>query len=92
MGAQGLMQIIPRYHLDKVANAATERPFLDPVINVQIGAQILRDAIRQQGGLMAGLQYYAGATDDGEQAYATKVLAEKLRLEQAIHHREGTNA
>lgn len=89
MGAQGLMQIIPRYHQDKVPSAAAEQPFLDPVTNVKIGAQILQESIRRQGGLMAGLQYYGGALDDDEQAYANKVLAEKLRLEQASRRRDG---
>lgn len=89
MGAQGLMQIIPRYHQDKVPNAGAERPFLDPVTNVKIGAQILQESIRRRGGLMAGLQYYGGALDDDEQAYANKVLAEKLRLEQAPRRRDG---
>ncbi|MCK9380510.1 MAG: transglycosylase SLT domain-containing protein [Sulfuritalea sp.] len=83
VGAQGLMQIIPRYHQDKVASTAAEKPFLDPITNVSIGAQILQESIRRQGGLIEGLQYYAGALDDDEQAYANKVLAEKLRLEQA---------
>lgn len=92
MGAQGLMQIIPRYHQDKVQTVAVERPFLDPVSNVKIGAQILHEAIRRQGGLMEGLQYYAGAIDDDEQVYANKVLAEKLRLEQASRRREGATA
>jgi soluble lytic murein transglycosylase-like protein len=89
MGAQGLMQIIPRYHQDKLFDAAAEKPFLDPVTNVTIGAQILQESIRRQGGLVAGLQYYAGALDDDEQAYANKVLAEKLRLEQAPRHKDG---
>jgi hypothetical protein len=89
MGAQGLMQIIPRYHQDKIPNTAPERPFLDPILNVKIGAQILQEAIRRQGGLMEGLQYYGGVIDDDEQTYANKVLAEKLRLEQAPRRREG---
>ncbi|MCX7165903.1 MAG: lytic transglycosylase domain-containing protein [Rhodocyclales bacterium] len=92
MGAQGLMQIIPRYHQDKVPNAEVARPFLDPVTNVQIGAQILQEAIRRQGGLMEGLQHYGGAIDDEEQAYANKVLAEKLRLEQAPRRRDSAGA
>lgn len=87
MGAQGLMQVIPRYHLDKVPGAAIARPFLDPVSNVQIGAQVLQEAIRRQGGLIEGLQYYAGAADDDQQGYANKVLAEKSRLEQAARRR-----
>lgn len=90
MGAQGLMQIIPRYHQDKLPDAAAEKPFLDPVTNVTIGAQILQESIRRQGGLVAGLQYYAGALDDDEQAYANKVLAEKLRLEQAPRRKDGS--
>ena len=92
MGAQGLMQIIPRYHQDKVLKTAGERPFLDPVMNVQLGAQILQEAIRRQGGLIEGLQYYAGALGDDEQGYANKVLAEKLRLEQAPRRKDAANA
>ncbi len=91
MGAQGLMQIIPRYHQDKLTSTGAERPFLDPIINVQVGARILQEAIRRQGGLIEGLQSYGGAIDDEEQAYATKVLAEKLRLEQAPRRRDGAN-
>lgn len=83
MGAQGLMQIIPRYHQDKALNLSADSPFLDPIANVQMGTQILQEFIRQQGGLMAGLQYYNGALGDEEQAYANKVLAEKQRLERA---------
>lgn len=89
MGAQGLMQIIPRYHQDKLPSGAGEASFLDPVINVKIGAQILQEAIRRHGGLMAGLQFYAGALNDDEQGYANKVLAEKLRLDRASRRREG---
>lgn len=92
MGAQGLMQIIPRYHLDKVTNAAADQPFLDPVINVRVGARILEEAIRLQGGLVEGLQYYGGASNDDEQVYAGKVLAEKLRLEQAPRRRADAGA
>ena len=91
VGAQGLMQIIPRFHQDKVLKTAGEQPFLDPVTNVRLGAQILQEAIRRQGGVIGGLQYYAGALDDDEQGYANKVLAEKLRLEQAPRRKDGAS-
>jgi hypothetical protein len=91
MGAQGLMQISPRYHQDKVPDAAPERPFLDPVTNVNIGAHILQEAIRRQGGLIEGLQYYGGVLDDDDKTYANKVLAEKFRLEQASRRRESAS-
>lgn len=88
MGAVGLMQIIPRYHQDKLPKDASSRAFYDPVTNVQMGARILQESIQRQGGLMEGLQYYAGAIDDTEQTYANKVIAEKARLEQAPRRKD----
>lgn len=83
MGAQGLMQVIPRFHMDKVPEGTTgDRPLLDPVINIRVGVHVLQEAIRRSGGLVAGLQQYAGSSDT-EGGYASKVLAEKERLEQA---------
>lgn len=87
MGAQGLMQVIPRFHLDKLPADAGKQAFLDPVINVQVGARILHEAIRRQGGLMEGLQSYGGVSDDPDQAYANRVLAEKQRIEQALQRK-----
>lgn len=92
MGAQGLMQIIPRYHPEKLPAAAAGGSFLDPVGNVHAGARILQEAVQRNGGLVEGLQFYAGALDDPEQGYANKVLAEKLRLEQAARRKIGANA
>ena len=84
MGAQGLMQVMPRYNQDKLPDGADELSFLDPVINVRIGARILKESIRRNGGLVSGLQQFAGASDDAEQRYAAKVLAEKARLEASV--------
>lgn len=86
MGAKGLMQVIPRFHTDKLPAGASERSLLDPVINIQVGVKVLEEAIRRQGGLVAGLQQYAGSSDP-EGAYAAKVLAEKERLEQAARRK-----
>jgi hypothetical protein len=82
-GAQGLMQVIPRFHKDKLPESAGDSPLLDPVINVQVGVQVLQESIRRRGSLVAGLQQYAGSSDN-EGAYANKVLAEKRRLEQLV--------
>jgi hypothetical protein len=86
------MQIIPRYHQEKLPKDAAGRGFFDPVTNVQIGARILQESIQRQGGVMEGLQYYAGAIDDLEQTYANKVIAEKVRLEQAPRRKDGVSA
>lgn len=85
-GAQGLMQVMPRYHRDKLPEGAGKLPFFDPVVNVRIGAQVLEESIRRNGGLAAGLQQFGGAPDDAEQSYAARVIAEKERLEQAARH------
>ena len=82
-GAQGLMQIIPRFHMDKLPDGVSAAGFLDPVNNIRVGAQILEEAIRRRGGLIPGLQYYAGSSNPDDNAYASKVLAEKQRLEAA---------
>ena len=87
MGAQGLMQIIPRFHMDKLPADAGENPFLDPEINVRVGVRILEESIKRRGGLVPGLQYYAGSSD-ASAGYANRVLAEKQRLEQIIARAE----
>ncbi len=83
-GAQGLMQVVPRFHLDKLPGEADRSAFLDPVTNVQVGVRVLKESIRRYGGLEEGLQQFGGAANDPERRYAGKVLAEKQRLEQAI--------
>lgn len=87
MGAQGLMQVIPRFHQDKLPADAGKLPLFDPVINVQVGTHVLHESIRRNGDLINGLQQFAGALSDPDQGYANKVLAEKQRLENAIRRR-----
>ncbi|HEX6735329.1 MAG TPA: transglycosylase SLT domain-containing protein [Azonexus sp.] len=81
-GAQGLMQVVPRFHVDKLPE---EDPaaILDPVTNVRVGARVLSESIRRMGGVEEGLQQFGGAANDPDRRYSSKVLAERLRLEQA---------
>ncbi len=74
MGAKGLMQVIPKHHL----------AVLDPMINIALGARILKEYVRRTGSLEAGLQFYNGALADPSSQYAQKVFAEKERLQQAV--------
>ncbi len=83
-GARGLMQVIPKFHADKVAPLGGQDALLDPNANIQVGAQILRQYLRQFGAIEAALQMYAGAFDDANSAYAGKVLAERARIEQML--------
>lgn len=80
MGAQGLMQVIPRYHMDKIGDARGKNPLFDPQTNVRVGTQVLAEGLRRFGSLQAALQYYGGARDDPQARYANKVLAMKRRL------------
>jgi soluble lytic murein transglycosylase-like protein len=83
-GAKGLMQVIPRFHSEKLAEHGGEGALLDPQVNIQVGAQILREYMRRFGETETALQMYAGAFDEPTSAYAVKVLAERARLEQLL--------
>ena len=81
MGARGLMQVIPKYHPEKLVPHGGEDALLEPHVNIQVGAQILREYYRRFGDLETALQMYAGALDEPTSQYATKVFAEKARLD-----------
>jgi soluble lytic murein transglycosylase-like protein len=84
MGAKGLMQIIPRYHQEKLMEHGGEHALLDPEVNIHVGARILREYMRRFGATEAALQKYAGAFDEPTAQYSGKVLAEKARLQQFL--------
>ena len=83
-GAKGLMQVIPKFHADKLVEHGGEGALLDPHVNIQVGAQILREYLRRVGETETALQMYAGAIDEPTSGYAFKVLAERARLEQML--------
>lgn len=81
MGARGLMQVIPKYHPEKLEPHGGEQALLEPEVNILVGAQILREYQRRLGDTEAALQMYNGAFDEPTSQYANKVFAEKARLE-----------
>ncbi len=82
VGARGLMQVMPKFHLEKLADHGGDADaLLEPAVNIQVGARILREYQRRFHDMEATLQMYAGAFDEPTAQYATKVLAEKARLE-----------
>lgn len=81
MGAQGLMQVMTRVHDEKYERFGGSRAAFDPVSNLRVGVQVLKECIGRAGSLEGGLKYYVGAAnfaDDG--GYAAKVLAEQTNL------------
>ena len=81
VGAKGLMQVMPKFHLDKLSDHGGEHAVLEPEVNIVVGARILREYLRRFGDTEAALQMYAGAFDEPTSQYAAKVFAERARLE-----------
>jgi soluble lytic murein transglycosylase-like protein len=81
VGAKGLMQVIPKYHLDKLTDHGGEPALLEPEVNILVGTQILREYQRRFRDTETALQAYAGAFDEPTSQYANKVFAERARLE-----------
>jgi soluble lytic murein transglycosylase-like protein len=89
MGAKGLMQVIPRYHTDKFGPLGGDKVAFDPHANIFVGARILKDYLRRTGNLADALQLYVGATsEENENGYSGKVLAERERLSQVLRQFE----
>jgi soluble lytic murein transglycosylase-like protein len=82
-GARGLMQVVPRFHGEKLAGHGGPAALADPRVNVLVGTQILKESLGKGGGVRAGLQRYAGWADE-EQRYSRKVLAERHRLQSVV--------
>lgn len=81
VGAQGLMQVMSKVHHDKFDDHGGLTAALNPVANIQVGAQILKDMIRRAGSIEAGLKLYVGAGNmESDGGYANKVMAEHARL------------
>jgi soluble lytic murein transglycosylase-like protein len=84
VGAKGLMQIIAKFHPEKLAHYGGEDALFKPEVNIRVGTQILREYLRRYGDLELALQVYAGALDDTDTRYSRKVFAERARLQQAL--------
>ena len=83
VGAQGLMQVMTKVHNDKYEAFGGNHAAFDPITNLRVGVQVLKECIARAGGLEAGLRFYVGAgnlSDDG--GYAGKVLNEQHSLRQ----------
>ena len=78
VGAQGLMQVMTRVHDDKYEAFGGIRAAFDPISNLRVGVQVLKECIARAGSVQEGLRFYVGAalldTDGG---YAGRVLIEQ---------------
>jgi Transglycosylase SLT domain len=78
VGAQGLMQVMTRVHDEKYERFGGILAAFDPVANLKVGVQVLKECIARAGSVEAGLRYYVGAGNQADDnGYAGKVLAEQ---------------
>jgi len=84
VGAKGLMQIMPKYHADKLAQFGGEQAVFNPESNIRVGTRILREYLSRTGNLSIALQMYAGALNDSNDTYTNRVLGEKQRLQRVV--------
>lgn len=80
MGAQGLTQVIPKWHLDRISESRKvidAYSLFEPRLNVYVGAWALRDFIDSSGGnITVGLLKYNGSRHDTQKVYAKLVFSE----------------
>lgn len=81
-GAQGLMQVVRRWHREKLHPSES---LFDPQVNVRVGADVLEEYLAlANGNLSQALRKYSGNSS----TYADKVLKESRKLarvaEQAV--------
>lgn len=83
-GALGLMQVIPRWHMDKIGPDNDHTVLFDPRVNVQVGTLVLLEGMQRYGSLEAALQYYNGARNDPEKRYTKRVMSVKRQLQTVL--------
>ena len=83
VGAQGLMQVMTKVHEEKYVGFGGSLAAFDPVANLRVGVNVLKDCITRAGSTEGGLRLYVGAANIKEDTgYAAKVLSEYGRLQQ----------
>lgn len=82
VGAQGLMQVMTKVHDDKYEAFGGRHAAFDPVTNLRVGVQVLKECIARAGSLEDGLRYYVGAANIDDGGYVMKVLIEQNILRQ----------
>lgn len=83
VGAQGLMQVMSKIHHAKFAPLGGVKAAFNPVANIKVGSQILKEYMNRGGSVEAGLKTYVGAAAfDNDAGYGSRVMAELNKLKQ----------
>jgi hypothetical protein len=80
-GAQGLMQVVTRVHARRFEPFGGIAAAFDPIANIRVGTQILKEYIINAGSAEGGLKGYVGAAGSGDDGgYGSRVLAERAKF------------
>jgi len=81
VGAQGLMQVMTQVHNDKYEAFGGNLAAFDPITNLRVGVQVLKECIQRAGSVEEGLRFYVGAANlPDEGSYTGRVLAMQEQL------------
>ncbi len=84
VGAQGLMQVMPKVHAQRYEEFGGKLAAFDPITNLRVGVSVLVDSIKLKGGNVDdGLRFYLGGdlTANGGEGYVSKVRAEQAHMD-----------
>ncbi len=85
-GARGLMQVIPKYHPEKLGNIGGADGLYEVDKNIHVGTKILAEYLKwDKGNMTKALLRYNGSYSDKSQKYAKKVLHVYDRLKRLDH-------
>jgi soluble lytic murein transglycosylase-like protein len=80
-GAQGLMQVLTRVHVEKFLPFGGIAAALDPVANIRVGSAILKEYLNREGTVEGALKSYVGAAlAEHDGGYGLKVLNARERI------------
>ncbi len=75
-GANGLMQVVTHIHTRRFQPYGGVKMAMDPVVNIRVGAQLLKDLIKMKGSVERGVKAYAG----GNGGYNSKVMVQYRKM------------
>lgn len=80
-GAQGLMQVLTRVHVEKFLPFGGIPAAFDPVANIRVGSAILKEYLQREGTVEGALKSYVGAAlAENDGGYGMKVLNARERI------------
>ena len=79
-GAKGLMQVLPRYHSDKISDIGGQKALFTAEANLKVGTAILGDCVSQSNSLEEALRRYSGNSRN----YSQKVKGYWSQLESVV--------